>query len=299
MNYNFFIVGGDKRINLLAKKLLKDKNGVYTFANEIDGAIEIDKKENIKNYNYDIVISSMPLSKDNMSVYTPLSDKKMTLEELKEISMGRILIAGKIPQDFCKKVDSSDNKTEQLTCSPKSYKEEKKIKCYDFLNDEVITILNTIPTAEGAIQVAMEETDFTLSGKRALVIGFGRVGKTLANMLYKLGLDVYCEARKETDLAWIRAYGYKPIPLDEMKNNLCKMNIIFNTVPIQILDKSTLILLNKNTLIIDLASNPGGVDYEVAKKIGIKAILAQALPGKVAPASSAEYLQEFVYKVCH
>ena len=70
----------------------------------------------------------MPLSKDNMNVYTPLSDKKMTLEELKEISMGRILIAGKIPQDFCKKLDSSDNKTEQLTYSPKSYKEEKKIK---------------------------------------------------------------------------------------------------------------------------------------------------------------------------
>ena len=75
MNYNFFIVGGDKRINLLAKKLLKDKNGVYTFANEIDGATEIDKKENIKNYNYDIVISSMPLSKDNMkqeSVIVPI-----------------------------------------------------------------------------------------------------------------------------------------------------------------------------------------------------------------------------------
>ena len=142
----------------------------------------------------------------------------------------------------------------------------------------------------------MKETDFTLSGKRALVIGFGRVGKTLANMLYKLGLDVYCEARKETDLAWIRAYGYKPVPLDEMKNNLCKMNIIFNTVPIQILDKSTLILLNKNTLIIDLASAPGGVDYKTAEKLGIKAIFASALPGKVAPETAAEYLQEFVYK---
>ena len=81
-----------------------------------------------------------------------------------------------------------------------------------------------------------------------------------------------------------------------MKNNLCKMNIIFNTVPTQILDKSTLILLNKNTLIIDLASAPGGVDYKTAEKLGIKAILASALPGKVAPASSAEYLQEFVYK---
>ena len=144
----------------------------------------------------------------------------------------------------------------------------------------------------------MEETNYTLSGKKALVIGSGRVGKTLANMLAKFGMEVYCEARKQTDLAWIRAYGYNPIPLDTMKNNLCKMDIIFNTVPVQILDKSTLILLNKKTIIIDLASAPYGVDYETAKKLGIKAILAQALPGKVAPATSAEYLQEFVYKVC-
>ena len=142
----------------------------------------------------------------------------------------------------------------------------------------------------------MEETDFTLSGKKALVIGFGRVGKILANMLYKFGLDVYCEARKETDLAWIRTYGYKPIPLGEMKNNLCKMNIIFNTVPTQILDKSTLILLNKNTLIIDLASAPGGVDYKTAEKLGIKAYFGIRTSWESSSASSAEYLQEFVYK---
>ena len=82
-----------------------------------------------------------------------------------------------------------------------------------------------------------------------------------------------------------------------MKNNLCKMDLIFNTVPFQILDKSTLILLNRNTLIIDLASAPGGVDYDIAKKLGIKAILASALPGKVAPNTAAEYLENFVYKV--
>ena len=123
------------------------------------------------------------------------------------------------------------------------------------------------------------------------------MGKVLANKLAKFGLDIYCEARKENDLAWIRAYGYKDIKLEDMKNHLCKMNIIFNTIPTKILDKSTLILLNKNTVIIDLASAPGGVDYEVANKLGIKAILASALPGKVAPLTTAEYLQEFVKKV--
>lgn len=281
MNYNFLVVGGDKRINYLASKLLKDGNSVYTFANRIEGATEIDEEENIKKYKYDIIISSMPLSRDNINVYTPLSNKTVRLEELYDISKGKILIAGKIPKCFMQE----------------DFKAKDKVICYDILQDEVTTILNTIPTAEGAIQIAMQETDYTLSGKRALVIGFGRVGKTLANMLGKLGMEVYCEARKDVDLAWIKAYGYKPVPLKEIKNNLCKMNVIFNTAPILILDKSTLILLNKKTLIIDLASAPGGVDYETAEKMGIKAILASALPGKVAPDTCAEYLQKFVYKV--
>lgn len=297
MNYNFLIVGGDKRISILAKELLKDGNNVYTFANKVEDIEEIEKIADVKKYPYDIVISSMPLTKDNKNVYTPLSDKRVGLEELKEISAGKILIAGKIPSDF----DEFQDKNIILNNSESSnnQKIQPRIKCFDILKDEVTTILNTIPTAEGAIQIAMEETDYTLSGMKVLVIGFGRVGKTLANILSKMGLDVYCEARKDTDLAWIKAYGYKPMPLEKMKNNLCKMDIIFNTVPFQILDKSTLILLNRNTLIIDLASAPGGVDYEVAKKLGIKAILASALPGKVAPNTAAEYLKDFVYKAAN
>ena len=295
MNYNFLVIGGDKRISFLAKKLLSDGNNVRTFANEVDGIKEIDQKENIKDYNYNIVISSMPLTKDNENVYAPLSNKKVTLEELKSFSKGKILIAGKITKDFEKMNKANENNI--ILEESNNSKNENSIKCYDILKDEVTTILNTIPTAEGAIQIAMEETAYTLSNKKVLILGFGRVGKTLANMLSKFGAQVYCEARKETDLAWIKAYGYNPVPLENLKNNLCKMNIIFNTIPTQILDKSTLILLNKETLIIDLASTPGGVDYEVARKLGIKAMLAQALPGKVAPATCAEYLRDFVCKV--
>ena len=286
MNYNFLVIGGDKRISILAKELSKEGNNVYTFANEVENITEIERIEDIKKYQYDIVISSMPLSRDNKNIYSPLSKKTISLKKLKEISEGKKLIAGKIPEDFENNNENID-KNIQL----------KEIKCYDILKDEATTILNTIPTAEGAIQIAMEETDYTITDMKVLVIGFGRVGKTLANMLKKLGLDVYCEARKETDLAWIKAYGYTPIPLEKMKNNLCKMDIIFNTVPHQILDKSTLILINRNTLIIDLASFPGGVDYEVAEKLGIKAILASALPGKVAPNTASMYLKDFIYRV--
>lgn len=261
MNYNFLIIGGDKRMAMLAQKLKDDGNKVKTFANEVEDIQELDSIEDIYKSDYDVVISSLPLTKDKINVYTPLSNKKISLEELKKISKDKILITGD-----------------------------------DILSDEATTILNTIPTAEGAIQVAMEETNYTLHNSKALVLGFGRVGKILCSKLKGIGMEVYCEARKSTDLAWIKAYGYKEIPLENLKENICKMDIVFNTIPYKILDKSTLILMSKETLIIELASAPGGVDYEVAEKLGIKAILASALPGKVAPDSASDYIKEFVYR---
>lgn len=50
-----------------------------------------------------------------------------------------------------------------------------------------MAVLNAIPTAEGAIQIAMEEMPVTIHGSKALVLGFGRVGKTLAKMLDGIG----------------------------------------------------------------------------------------------------------------
>ena len=45
-------------------------------------------------------------------------------------------------------------------------------------------------------------------------------------------------------------------------------------------------------MILDMASAPGGVDYEACKELGISAALLPGLPGKYAPASSAEILAE-------
>lgn len=269
MNYNFLIIGGDNRISSLAKKIRDDGNNIKTYANKVEGVEEIETKEEIYRYNYDIVISGIPLTRDKVNVYTPLSEKNITLNELKEISKGKKLIAGGL----------------------------NGIEGYDILENEAFTVLNTIPTAEGAIQIAMEETTYTLSNLKSMVLGFGRVGKILCHKLKNIGTDVYCVARKESDLAWIKAYGYKPIKLKDINDNICKMDIIFNTIPMKILDKNTLILMNNETLIIDLASSPGGVDYEVAKKMGIKSILALGLPGKVAPDSASDYIKEYIYNI--
>ena len=165
------------------------------------------------------------------------------------------------------------------------------------MDREELVVLNTISTAEGAIQIAMEETTRTIHESNVLVLGVGRVGKILANMLKGIGANVFCEARKNVDLAWIKAYGYEPIRLNELENSLGKFNIIINTIPSIILEEKQLEKVNKDCLIIDLASNPGGIDRNSAKKLGIKTIWALSLPGKVAPLTSAEFIKDTIYNI--
>ncbi len=143
----------------------------------------------------------------------------------------------------------------------------------------------------------MEETTSTVHGSNVLVMGFGRIGKVLANMLDGIGAKVYCEARKDEDIAWIKAYGYNPIHLNDLNEHLGKFDVIINTIPFQVLDKDRLELVNPEVVIIDIASNPGGVDRFAAKQKGIKLIWALSLPGKVAPISSAEFIKETIYHI--
>lgn len=279
------LIGGDLRIVKLAEMLAKDEFEIYTYA--IDKAESIKKINNVKQCESlkaaiekgDVVIGPIPLSSNNIEINTPFSDKTVTLEELAKEIENKIFIAGNIKNDFYNLI------------------ENKNTKIIDLLNREELVVLNTISTAEGAIQIAMEETTRTIHGSNILVLGFGRVGKILANMLKGIGANVFCEARKNVDLAWIKAYGYEPVRLNEIENILGKFNIIINTIPSIVLKEEQLIKINKDSLIIDLASNPGGVDRNCAKKLGIKTIWALSLPGKVAPLTSAEFIKDTIYNI--
>lgn len=279
------IIGGDLRIVKLAEMLAKDEFELYTYA--IDKAESLKKIKNIIQCdtieetikNGDIIVGSIPLSSNSLEVNTPFSDKTVSLQELAEKIKGKTFIAGNIKKDFLNLAKDSNT------------------KIIDLLDREELVVLNTISTAEGAIQIAMEETTRTIHESNVLVLGFGRVGKILANMLKGIGANVFCEARKNVDLAWIKAYGYEPIRLNELENSLGKFNIIINTIPSIILEEKQLEKVNKDCLIIDLASNPGGIDRNSAKKLGIKTIWALSLPGKVAPLTSAEFIKDTIYNI--
>lgn len=278
MNKNISIIGGDLRIVNLAKILKNDGFNVYTYGLELSNELtDIKKCKSLSEvFDYsDFIVSSIPISRDNETVYSPYSEEKIYFKDLKEYLKNKMLFAGKIPSDF----------------------ENENCEIYDLLKIEEYSVLNAIATAEGAIQIAMEKTYKTLLGSNILILGFGRIGKILAKMLYGIGANVFCEARKNEDLAYIKGYGYKAINLNQLDENLNKFDIIINNIPAPILDKNKLDLVKEDVLIIDLASNPGGTDFEYAKLKNINAILELGLPGKVAPMSSAEYIQQTIYNI--
>jgi dipicolinate synthase subunit A len=176
----------------------------------------------------------------------------------------------------------------------KNWVAKRGLKLLEVAEIDEIAILNSIPTAEGAIQIAMEETDFTIHGSKSCVIGFGRVGITMARTLKALGSDVTVVARDHGQLARAYEMGCKKAEYSELQEIMNYTNIAFNTVPEMILDRTILKYANPQVLIIDLATQPGGTDFEAANNFGLKAILAPGLPGKVAPASAGKILADVI-----
>lgn len=277
------VVGGDLRIVKLVEMLISDGYKVYTYALEnseellsLDGVEMCPTLQEAVSYSK-VVVGPVPLSSDRRRISSPFGRNIVELEEFIEALKGKYLIAGNI------------NITEQL--------DNMGVQYTDLLKREEFSVLNTIATAEGTIQIAMEETQRTVHGTNVLIMGFGRIGKVLAKMLDGIGAKVSCEARKNEDISWIKAYGYNPIHLNDLNDNLNQFDIIINTIPFQILDSERLDLVKNDAVIIDLASNPGGVDRKVAREKGIKVIWALSLPAKVAPLTSAEFIKETLYHV--
>lgn len=164
----------------------------------------------------------------------------------------------------------------------------------DYARDEGVTAANAVPTAEGAIQRAMELLPITLWGSRVLVIGFGRIGKVLAHRLQGLGAHVTVSARKPGDLAAIRSFGYADDVTGAYAKGLDQYDCIFNTVPAMVLPQEALQQTKPDCLLIDLASRPGGIDFAACAQLPRQAVHALSLPGMVAPATAGKIISQFI-----
>ena len=158
-----------------------------------------------------------------------------------------------------------------------------------FSRDDV-AIYNSIPTVEGTIMMAIQHTDITIHGSNVVVLGLGRVGMSVARTFHLLGSKVKVGARKPEHIARITEMGLSPFHLNELSNYVSDTDILINTIPHLIVTAKVIAKMPVQTLIIDLASKPGGTDFRYAEKRGIKALLAPSLPGIVAPKTAGTIL---------
>ena len=155
----------------------------------------------------------------------------------------------------------------------------------DFTENETFTLRNAIPSAEGAIHALMSRAPVCLTGQPCLIVGYGRIGRALAQRLCGLGAWVTVAARSETARALAEGDGHEAIPLAGMAAGA--FTFLLNTVPAQVVGEKALAALAKGALAIDLASPPYGIDLNAAENLGIAAWREPGLPGRYAPETAA------------
>ncbi|MGG4043416.1 MULTISPECIES: dipicolinate synthase subunit DpsA [Paenibacillus] len=158
-----------------------------------------------------------------------------------------------------------------------------EVRLMELLDRDDVAIFNSIPTAEGALVMAIQNTPFTIHGSDCIVLGLGRTGFTMAKSLQGLGAKVRAGVRSEKDFARAEVMGWEPFLTRDLEDHVRSVDLIFNTIPTMIVTAQILSRMPQSAVIIDLASAPGGCDFRYAEKRGIKALLAPGLPGIVAP----------------
>ncbi len=284
MSKRILVLGGDMRIAMLANSLNQDGFCVtiYGFSDDIEFEGGMERAENLKKAvkGNDVVVAGLPLSADGENINMPFSEEKIKIcELLKIMSKDQLLLGGRISdkiKDMCNVYN---------------------IKAADYFSREEMTVLNAIPTAEGAIEIAMNMLPVTIHGSNCLVLGFGRIGKVLAKDLQGLGANTFVEARRYDDLSWISAYGYQGIYLPNLKERLPLFDVIFNTVPYEIITEELIKYIRRDCPFIDLASMPGGINSDKAQQHGIEVVHALSLPGKTAPKTAGEIIKQTILNI--
>ncbi|MCD7946953.1 MAG: dipicolinate synthase subunit DpsA [Oscillospiraceae bacterium] len=281
---NIWIIGGDMRQGKLAEHLLEDEHTVHTFAlEEYESSADVIMEDGLEALRLaDCVILPLPVLGEGSLLNTPLSKRRQPVAGILDLLCPeQMIFAGMVSGELTAMAD------------------DRGLTIYDYFRREELAVTNAVPTAEGAIQIALEEMPVTLHAARVLVIGYGRVGKMLAYRLDAMGAKVSVAARSFADLAWIEAYGYGVERSDQLEGWLCAYDLVINTVPARILTREALQDLNQNCLVIDVASKPGGVDFDAAAELGIRVIWALSLPGKVAPTTAGEGIKKVIYNIMH
>lgn len=275
----FAVIGGDLRATYLAGALAAD--GCRVISAGFDSAelpAGVTACTNVAQAISlaECVILPLPVSTDGVHVNAPFSRVPIPLKTVVQaLREDQLLLGGQIGEEL---------RRELAQCG---------LSVGDYFAREELAVWNAVPTAEGALQLAMEELPITIAGSRCLITGYGRIGRVLARMLKALEAEVTVAARRCSDRAWAEAQGCYAIDVAQLPGTH-HYDVIFNTVPHKLFHRELLERIDRETLIIDLASRPGGVDFTAAAQLRLKTIWALSLPGRVAPKRAGFIIKQTV-----
>ncbi len=268
------VIGGDRRQAVIAAAYAKEGRECAVYALEgldTGGATKSIDLAGALNGACAVVLP-LPVSRDGKLVNAPAAEDAPRLDEIEALCpTDTIILGGMIkPEDF------------------------PSHRVRDYYAGEDLKLYNTLPTAEGALAIAMNELPTTVHGTKTLVLGFGRVGKALGFLLRGFGADIWVATRNSTERAVCEIMGFNTVDYPQLVHILPEFGLVFNTVPKIILNRELLEKIGDGVPVIDLATHPGGVDAAAAKELGKKLIWALSLPGKVAPVTAGEYIKKAI-----
>ena len=182
----------------------------------------------------------------------------------------------------------------KLSAEAQQIAREAGIELVDYFTREELTVRNAIPTAEGCIGILLARRSQTLWGSGVLLAGFGPVGQALGVRLAALGAQVTVAARRAGPRALAESLGLRSIPLAAVAGAAPAFDTVVNTVPAPVLTEPVLAALRPGSLIVDLASRPGGTDFAAAQRLGHTAVHALSLPAACAPETAGRFVAQTV-----
>ena len=173
----------------------------------------------------------------------------------------------------------------------------KGVTLYDYYKSEELAVLNSVSTAEGVIYELIGNSKINLQGSKTLVTGYGKAASAVCRLLCSFGSEVVVAARSDIAIATAKTHNCKAVPLYDIHNQKCDFNFVVNTVPAPVIDEKLISKLKKDCFMLEIASAPYGIDFDAAKKYGIRAVKAPSLPGRISPKSAGEVIAQTILNI--
>lgn len=164
----------------------------------------------------------------------------------------------------------------------------------DLSTYEPFVVKNAVLTAEGAIAEAIINSQRAIWSSRCIVTGFGRVGRVLVDRLLSLGAAVTVCSADAAERSWAMAAGGRAVPLAELASVLPGADFVFNTIPARVIKSESLRACSPATMLVDLASPPGGFDREALQALGLTYRWSLGIPGRITPRTAGQIVAESV-----